>query len=117
MSSYCKGLLAHILDTTIPSGRKIQVCHACHNPKCSNPNHLYWGTPSENLADAHSQGKPISPWHAMVAKHGEEYARAKVISNLDPAKGGRGNKGTTKSEEHKRKIAEAIRRKHKDRMR
>ena len=37
-SMYCKGLLAHIHDTTIPSGHKIHVCHACHNGACSNPN-------------------------------------------------------------------------------
>lgn len=43
LSSYCKGLVAHLLDTTIPSGHKIHVCHACNNEKCSNPKHLYWG--------------------------------------------------------------------------
>lgn len=30
-SMYLKGLLAHLHDTTIPSGKKIHVCHACHN--------------------------------------------------------------------------------------
>ena len=50
-STLCKGLLAHLLETTIPSGHMILVCHACNNGKCSNPKHLYWGTPSENRMD------------------------------------------------------------------
>ena len=50
-STYCKGLLAHLLETTIPSGHMIHVCHACNNGKCSNPKHLYWGTASENRRD------------------------------------------------------------------
>jgi hypothetical protein len=50
-SMYLKGLLAHLHDTTIPAGKKIHVCHACHNGKCSNPNHIYWGTASENCLD------------------------------------------------------------------
>lgn len=50
-STYCKGLLAHLLETTMPSGHMIHVCHACHNGLCSNPRHLYWGTASENRQD------------------------------------------------------------------
>ena len=50
-STYCKGLLAHLLETSIPSGHMIHVCHACNNGKCSNPKHLYWGTASENRQD------------------------------------------------------------------
>lgn len=50
-STLCKGLLAHLLETTIPKGHMIHVCHACNNGKCSNPKHLYWGTASENRRD------------------------------------------------------------------
>ena len=50
-STLCKGLLAHETHTTIPNGHMILVCHACNNGKCSNPKHLYWGTPSENRMD------------------------------------------------------------------
>ena len=33
LSSYCKGLMAHLLDTTIPAGHKIHICHACNNKR------------------------------------------------------------------------------------
>lgn len=71
LSSYCKGLLAHELDTTIPSGHKIHVCHACNNSRCSNPNHLYWGTAKENRKDS----SELSPWEHMVRKYGYKEAR------------------------------------------
>lgn len=113
-STFLKGLLAHILDTTIPSGFKILLCHACHNDKCSNPNHLYWGTPKENRQDAMDCGARLnSPYDYILARRGEEAARLINIANADPSKAGKGNKGKVKSEDHKRKISEAIKAKHK----
>ena len=52
-STTCRGLLAYYLDTTTNTGCKpwVDLCHACNNPKCSNPKHLYWGTRSENMND------------------------------------------------------------------
>lgn len=47
-----RGLLAHYLNTTIPKGFKVLLCHACNNGRCSNVVHLYWGTPKENMSDA-----------------------------------------------------------------
>ena len=110
-SMYLKGLLAHLHETTIPSGKKIHVCHACHNGACSNPNHLYWGTASENALDRDAQ-YGVTIWDKMVAKHGLEEATRIQSRNSDPSKAGKGNTGKKKSEEHKKKIAEAIRRKH-----
>ena len=100
LSSYCKGLLAHLFDTTIPSGHKIHVCHACNNERCSNPKHLYWGTAQENRLD---QGTGNTVWDRMVKKYGLEEAK-----NMQGQKGntnGSGNKGKPKSEEHRAKIA------------
>jgi hypothetical protein len=102
LSSYCKGLLAHLFDTTIPSGHKIHVCHACNNEKCSNPKHLYWGTAQENRLD---QGDTKSTWERTVEKYGEEAARRLNSERQLGNKAGSGNKGKPKSEEHKKKIA------------
>lgn len=57
-STQHKGVLAQFLNSTIPHGTKngIHLCHACHNGECSNPKHLYWGTPSENIQDAIDNG-------------------------------------------------------------
>lgn len=110
-SMYLKGLLAHIHDTTMPDVKSIHVCHACHNASCSNPNHLYWGTASENAQDRMNNGD-LNIWEKTVAKHGLTEAKRIFSKNGNQSKAGKGNKGKPKSEEHKRKIAEAIRKKY-----
>jgi len=107
---YLKGLVAHMRDTTIPSGKKIHVCHACHNDRCSNPDHLYWGTSSENALDARSNGKG-TVWDFMVAKYGIDTARS-MQRNNSQSRAGKGNTGKLKTPEHRAKIAKAIRLKH-----
>ena len=103
-----KGVLAQYLNTTIPSGR-ILLCHACNNDKCSNPKHLYWGTDRENITLENPNHK--SPWDRSVEKYGLAEARKRQARGNKSA-GGKANKGKPKSDEHKKKIAESIKRKY-----
>jgi hypothetical protein len=107
-----KGVLAQYLDTTIPSGR-ILLCHACNNGKCSNPRHLYWGTDHDNIViDGKDFGTHRSPFERIVEKYGYEEACNMNSRRMANNTNGSGNRGKTKSEEHKKKIAEAIKKKY-----
>ena len=75
ISTQHRGVLVEFLDTDFPSGYGAQLCHACHNDKCSNPRHLYWGTPKENVDDAVANGTHRSIWERSVEKYGLEEAK------------------------------------------
>lgn len=98
-------LVAYHYDTTLPeNGNKIVVCHGCMNDKCSNPNHMYWGTKSDNKLDDYELGKQIkkSPYQILVDKWGVDKAREIHLENS--SKGGKNNIGKPKSETHKLKL-------------
>lgn len=42
----------------IPDG--LYICHRCDTPSCVNPDHLFLGTPRDNLNDAKSKGRYAS---------------------------------------------------------
>lgn len=88
-----RGLLAHHLQTTIPD-RTVYVCHACYNSKCSNPRHLYWGTPKDNIQDTRESGR----WHSIhqitIDKYGPQKA-AEIRMNA-ARKGGKAGGGKVK---------------------
>ncbi|HYT44705.1 MAG TPA: hypothetical protein VEP90_20405 [Methylomirabilota bacterium] len=72
-TKFC-GVLAEGLNTTIPEYKtdniRVHLCHACHNAKCSNIKHLYWGTPQENYLDGMACGRIKSTWESTIKKYG-----------------------------------------------
>lgn len=111
ISTMFRGLLADFLGTEIFVNKKVVLCHACHNDKCSNPKHLYWGSYKDNILDQEENGTWKNVWQRRIDKYGLEEAK-RMQANGSQSKAGKGNKGKPKSEEHKKKIAEAIKRKY-----
>lgn len=93
-----RGLLAHYLKTTIPTNVKVVLCHACNNSKCSNVNHLYWGTYRDNKTDLTESGYDSSIWERTISKYGKEEAHHILSQNASAGgkSGGGKNKLTEK---------------------
>ena len=65
-STMFRGLLADFLETDIFVDKKIVLCHACHNAKCSNTEHLYWGTYQDNIDDQIANGTWKTVWEEVL---------------------------------------------------
>jgi hypothetical protein len=42
----------------------MHVCHKCDNPKCVRPDHLFIGSPLENMTDKMTKGRHVVPFGA-----------------------------------------------------
>ena len=54
-----KNIHAHRLAYMLTKGEpgNLFVCHTCDNPRCINPDHLFLGTPKDNMQDKLRKGR------------------------------------------------------------
>jgi hypothetical protein len=48
--------------------KKVLACHTCHNRKCCNPKHLYWGDNFTNARDKNTDGTDANGEKSVLSK-------------------------------------------------
>lgn len=87
-NTYLRCLMAHHLKVKLNgTPHSSHVCHACNNSLCSNPDHLYFGTPKDNWQDSVEAGTYENLSVRTKRKYGE--AAYKEMLKKAASKGGK----------------------------
>jgi DNA-binding XRE family transcriptional regulator len=77
-----KNYLAHRIAYTLTYGAipedKPHICHACDNPPCVNPRHLWAGTNLDNVKDKIKKGRGAKTY----SNNGENHWKTKLTATL-----------------------------------
>ena len=81
---WADGMKAHRLAYQVAHGeipKGLYVLHHCDNPPCCNPDHLFAGTPQDNVDDMRSKGRGRY-WKRGVTHciHGHEFTPDNIVS-------------------------------------
>jgi ribosome-binding protein aMBF1 (putative translation factor) len=75
-------MFAHRYSFELANNKKIPndlyVCHKCDNPRCVNPNHLFLGTPMDNVQDMIKKGRKATTPRLV----GEQSGKSILTDNL-----------------------------------
>jgi hypothetical protein len=88
--------MAHRIAYHLSTGQEpgeLSVCHACDNPPCCEPAHLWLGTHKENMVDMAAKGRTNAPSFLGESHPGAKLKRVDItairssgLSNADIAK-------------------------------
>ena len=57
------------LTNGVPIPRRMLICHHCDNPPCVRPDHLFMGTPLDNMRDMIAKGRAVRPKASSKPRH------------------------------------------------